>query len=654
MRKLLLFTMCALFSTMMFAQQTTKTYEGVKVDKKVASQSMKMTKQFLTGMEDLPHQLNSNLPLNNRTTEPAEAIGTTVYDLQTNGSCQNRIDDKGNGDLTATWTFGTDAAAGYPGRGTGVNTNDGSGWGPPPVARIEATVRTGWPAIAHTADDAPVTVCHISDPAVPVNALHVSRWHAGSGTWIETNIPSSSPGGMLWPRMATGGPDGNTIHVIGVTTPTGNGGQVFNGVDGHLLYFRSLDGGVTWDKTDVALPGIDMTKYAALDGDSYSIDVSGDIVAVGLWDDLGDVVVSKSTDNGETWTTHVLRDFPIDAYAADQGWTNDQLSFQDTVGGPEGTSGLRAIMTSDGTGDVLIDNNGTVHAWYGEMFYLDEDLTDGNFSFFPLWSGVRYWNESYGEDSTNVVAGLVDADGNGTYDLQSTATGVAANYFTGITGFISAAVDVNNSLYIAYAALTEDNWKEDANPELQHYRHVFLTASEDGGATWLEDPVDIIVPGLVDDDDLIPAMEATFPSVARNVTGDFLNITYQLDFEPGLSVRGDTDPAETNFIYHIAVDVEEIFGISNTEVVVPETFEMNLAPNPANGNVNLSYKLTDNVQTTISIVNMVGQEVKRFENGVQFAGEFTQNLDISGLAKGVYLVRFQADNQSATQRLVVN
>lgn len=650
MKKLLLLTTCLCLTIAMIAQQSTK---NLKVDKEVASQSMKMTKQVMTGFEDLPHQINPNIPADDRTM-PAEAIGTTVYDLQSNAACQNRIDDKGTDVLSATWTYGTDAAAGYPGRGTGFNSDEGTGWGPPPVSRVEASVRTGWPGVGHLADGSPVVVAHISDPAVPVSALHVSRWHAGSGTWIETDIPSASPGGMLWPRMAVGGADGNSIHVIGVTTPTGNGGQVYNGVDGHLLYFRSTDGGTTWDMTDITIPGIDNTRYVAGDADAYVIDASGETVAIGLWSDLGDVVVAKSTDNGANWSLHIPRDFPFDAYTIDQGWTNDMLSYQDTVGAPVSANGLYAINSSDGTGDVLIDNNGMVHAWYGDMPYLDEDLTDGNFSFYPLTSGVRYWNESYGDDSTNVVAGLVDADGDGAYTLQNTNIGVAASYFTSITSFISAGVDSKNNLYVAYSALTEDNWKEDANPELQHYRHIFVTASGDGGETWLEDPVDLISPGLVDDDDLIPAMEAVFPSVARTVTGNHLHVIYQLDFEPGLSVRGDTDPAETNFIYHIAVNIEDEFGFVNTEEVAVETFNLALAPNPASGNVKLSYELPTSAQTSISIMTMVGQEVSRQEFGQQQAGYFTENLDISNLSRGVYLVRFQADNQIATQKLVVN
>ncbi len=621
-------------------------FQQVDMRDHASVKAIKVVKPALTGFEPAPAHVNPNLPLNDRT-DPAAPIGTSTYDLQSNNSCMNRITNHNTG-LAAAWTMGLDAAAGWPNRGTGFNSNDGSGWGPPPVARIEAQVRVGWPALCALADGTPVVVTHISDPAVAISQLHVARWHAGSGTWIETDIPSASPGGNLWPRAVAGGADGNTIHAIGITTPTGNGGMQYAGLNGHLLYHRSTDGGTTWDKLDVILPGIDSTRYTSVGADTYNIDADGETVAVAVFDDLGDLILCKSEDNGETWTTHIVRDFPIDKYAVDQGWTAADLTYQDTVGAPA----ANAILSTDNTGEVLVDRNGMVHCWFGEMYYADDDLTDGNFSFFPLLGAVRYWNESHGNDSTRVVSGLLDSDGNGTFDLQDAASAaIAGNYFQGATSMMSAGVDQFNNIFLTHTALVENYWKEDANPQLQHYHHVYVTASIDGGETWLDNPMDIIAPGLVDDDDLIPAMEAVYPSMARNVD-DQIHIVYQLDFEPGTSLGTDSDPAETNFFYHLALDVADLVT-STEEVVTPETFKFGLAPNPTNGIVSVSYELPTSANASVSVRNMVGQEMMHFDQGDQLAGEYNFNLDVSNLANGVYLVSFQADNQITTKKLVV-
>lgn len=647
MRKSLLTTLFSFFALILVAQFSPE-YKQPDLGNAASVKAIKVQKIGLTGMED-PGHVNPNLPLNDRT-EPAEAFGTTTYDLQTNNSTQNRLYNHGGNKLTGVWTMGQDAAAGWPDRGTGVNTNDGTSWGPPPSARIEQVVRTGWPAVGALADGTPVVVTHISDGAVPVSVLHLAKWHEPSGTWIETDIPTNNSGGMLWPRMATGGPDGNSIHVIGITTPTGNGGVEYAGMNGHLLYNRSTDGGETWDLTDVIIPGMDSTKYLNTTADSYSIDVDGENVAIAYFDDLGDVLVSKSTDNGMTWTTSVVRDFPIDKYVVDAGWTDADLSYQDTVGAPA----AGAVLSSDQTGEVLIDRDGLVHVWYGQMYYADEDLTDGNFSFFPLLGGVRYWNETHGEDSSRVVSGLVDSDGNGVFDIAGTASAVlAGNYFTSATPFMSAGVDLNNNLYLTHSALVENYWKEDANPSLQHYHHIYVTASQDGGETWLEDPIDVIAPGLVDDDDLIPAMEAVYPSMARDINTEQLHLSYQLDFEPGTALGSDSDPAETNFIYHLAFDLAE-FGIVGTEeVVAPESFNLELSPNPASGNVKISFEYDNAAQTSISIMNMMGQEVYSQNKGNLTSGKHGFQLDISDLVPGLYTVSLRAENTISTKKLLI-
>ena len=46
-----------------------------------------------------------------------------------------------------------------------------------------------------------------------------------------------------------------------LTAPTGLGGAIWNGLDGALVYYRSQDGGVTWDIKDMQLPTLDTSKY---------------------------------------------------------------------------------------------------------------------------------------------------------------------------------------------------------------------------------------------------------------------------------------------------------------------------------------------------------------------------------------------------------
>ena len=98
----------------------------------------------------------------------------------------------------------------------------------------------------------------------------------------------------------------------------------------------------------------------------------------------------KSTDNGNTWTSTVFLDFPVDKYTTDAGIDLDADGVMDTM------------YTTDGSGTVILDDNGNAHVFFGNMRLLDADLSDGTTSFFGGTSGVMYWNESMGaEDYAN-------------------------------------------------------------------------------------------------------------------------------------------------------------------------------------------------------------------------------------------------------------
>ena len=55
-------------------------------------------------------------------------IGVTKYDLQSNGSCQNRVYRFSDGTIGAAWTMGS-INPGFSDRGTGYNYFDGTNWG---------------------------------------------------------------------------------------------------------------------------------------------------------------------------------------------------------------------------------------------------------------------------------------------------------------------------------------------------------------------------------------------------------------------------------------------------------------------------------------------------------------------------------------------
>lgn len=594
------------------------------------------SKKALTGFETFGQVGNPNLPLLTGNRSALEAtLGETTYDLQSNSSTPNRLEKLADGTLYGTFTYSSEASA-WTDRGTGFNSyNSFTGeWGAYPTGRVE-DVRTGWPNVGTLANGNVITVAHSS-----ANQIRVSRRVAD--VWAYSDVTNSVPPGLLWPRMAVGGPDGNTVHVICISLPSGNGGAIYEGCDGHLLYYRSTDGGATWDKQDIKLPEMNSDFYSRMDADSYGIDVSGETVAVGLFGDYGDVKVAKSSDNGDTWTTWTVKDFPIDAYVLDAGYTFDQLTFD-----PNAPDSL-AIQSSDNAGDVLVDNDGLVHLWYGEMYIMDDAAA--NSSYYPATMGLRYWNETMDEDaSVYAVTGIIDANGNDTLDIASTDE--IALYYSSLTSHPSAGIDADGRIYVAYSGFTENFINPTATPNAQHNRHVYVIYSEDNGATW-SDPYDIITEDYIIEPDLIDVYETMFPAIGRHV--DYrADIIYQQDFEPGLSVRGDADASGTNYINHIGLDVVDLGIINNTTVVTPDVFSMTLSPNPVSVMAQVGYELsaTENVQIRVS--NAFGQLVKQVSLGQQTAGKHNYGLGTANFADGVYVVTIQAGDKIASSKLIV-
>jgi hypothetical protein len=427
--------------------------------------------------------------------------------------------------------------------------------------------------------------------------------------------------------------------VIAITTPVANGGALYEGVDGHLIYFRSLDGGVTWDQTDVALDGLGSDFTTGSSADAYYIDARGNSVAFGVFNDWDDVLLFKSDDNGDTWTKHVVNDFPLDLYTIDSGYTVADL--------PEDpfAPDTLAIFTSDNFGNVLIDHDGMAHVFFGRMYVQDSDLTDGNSSYFPATDGIDYWNETFGPDSTQTVVSTIDVNMNDTLDIA--AIGNIALYFASLTSMPSAGIDAAGNIYLTYSGVREDLIEAQDD---QHYRHIYLSATFDGGETWI-DPFDINIPEIATEPDLADFIEGVFPTMVRDVDNS-VRLIYQQDYRPGLAVRGDMDDAAGNFIPYVQVDVADLGVVGTEELVEPETFDLAVTPNLTRGDATLSFDLPEAGQVRIDLVNMHGQVVRNLSSGQFAAGFHNETIDLSAQARGTYFVMLQTQGKYAAVRLI--
>ncbi len=561
----------------------------------------------------------------------ATEVGETTYDLQSNSSMPSRVVNH-DGNILLSWTYGNSApAAGVPERGTAFRMKNSAGdWSPEPTARIEP-VRTGWPSTNVTAGGTITNLAHSADYDLVFSTRPLS-----GGDWDVNFIPTNTPVGALWPRSATGGPDGNSVHAIAVTTPVAFDGVIHEGVDGHLLYWRSLDEGATWDVQDFVIPELDSSKYVTMTNDAYSISSNGNTVAVSVFTNWNDLNVFISRDNGDTWERRTVVDFPLKKYVINEGYTIDQL--------PEDPNrpDTLAIRSNDGTGMVFVDDNEKVHLVFSEMYVADLDLLDTGSNYYPGSDGVQYWNEDMEDGVSNAIAFAQDMDGDSI--LNQAITLENATYFESLSSQSSIGMDIDGNLYVTYCSINELH----VNDAGQGSFNVYMVSSADGGETWDETPRDL----TAECEETAPfaefGYEFYFAKMATKVD-DHIHVLVQADLQPGTSVQTTEIPdgPEANQMFYMAVPVT-----SNAEDLT-EIQELNIFPNPASTTLNIEMDVIDASFARINMYNGLGQMVySKSINNVQNTAYHV--IDTRDFANGSYFVQIATEKEQLTQTVVIN
>ncbi len=560
-------------------------------------------------------------------------MGLTYYDLQTNSSMQNRIHYFDDGTIGGVWTYGMNHTSGFDDRGTGYNYFDGSQWGDYPEQRLEAD-RTGWPAYAPFGENGELVLSHYSGAAYD-GLIFSYRTEKGTGDWESFDFfgPEGHEG-LLWPRMATGGVDHSVIHALPITRPTGNGGVIYEGINGAIVYSRSTDGGETWDPDNILLDDINSDYYLSFGADSYEIQARGDVVAFLFGESFVDLCLMKSTDGGDTWTKTLIYEAPYPL------WDPAAMFATDT------------FYCADGAHSLDIDMNGKVHVAFG----INRTYSDGAGTFwFPFVDGVGYWNEDrpvfsntmnalnpYGEEGSELVddyslvgwAQDVDGDGEITW-LEEYGT-----YYMGASSMPSIHVDDMGKVYIVFSSITEtyDNG-------LKNYRHIWARGANNDGQFW----------GSFTDltGDLIHIFdECIYPSLSHS-SDDYLYLNYMFDNEPGLHVQGDLHAATENKYNFMKVPKMELgIGIEEKPAILDIDVAQN-QPNPFSATSTVYVNLRKASELSLEVTNMMGQVVYRVDAGQATAGLNKLTIDGSRLSNGVYFYTVRAGEAMVSKKMIV-
>jgi hypothetical protein len=228
---------------------------------------------------------------------------------------------------------------------------------------------------------------------------------------------------------------------------------VYEGLDLAILYYRSLDGGATWDKNGIVLPQMTSADYDGFNGDEMAWGTPhGDTIYFVVSGPWVDTFIMKSNDNGNTWTK-----IPILSNA------NKKLA--------AGVTEVPSFTNSDGACAVEMDKSGVFHVAFG----IGGGYMSGSTKYIYInQNGLVYWNstmpmvkDSLDLDTLEAHGQLLGAVYNGPNPGDTIID--APSYRVGLSSFPQISIDDYNNLYFMWSAVAPGN----PSPDPYNYRHIY-------------------------------------------------------------------------------------------------------------------------------------------------------------------------------------
>ena len=543
-------------------------------------------------------------------------LGSTFYDMQTNGTIENRMYVHPDGTMGGTWMRGTETSSQ---RGTGYNYFNGTAWGAPPTARIE-TRRAGWPSYCPWGANGEIVVTHDD----LLGLIICKRANKSTGAWTQSIL--AGPTGHVdisWPRAMTNGPTHNNIHIL-ATTYSGYMGLTSSYA---LLYYRSLDGGATWDKKDVIIPQMDSTQYSGFNGDEYTWGTPyGDTIYFAVSGPWIDTFVMKSIDNGNTWIK-----IPVLSNA------NKKLPASNTYVPP--------FRSSDGAVAVEMDHSGVIHVAFGIGGGYKTGTT--KYVYYNL-NGLVYWNSTMPMVADSLDLDTLEAHGqllgyvsDGPNPGDTIAN--APSYRVGLSSFPQLTIDAYNNVYAIWSGVTWENPSADG----LNYRHLYSRIKFHDHAGWTD---------MMDHNSgiLYIFQEFVYASMAKGMRNGKLQLVYQTSDQPGSNIVDTSIPVHSCDIVATEFDPSEQFptGTGENKSAGENTVMQNF-PNPVNGLTHIMISLARNAEVTLDVSNVTGAKVMTMQKGMMTAGIHDLALDGSALSAGIYFYTVTMGSEKVTKKMIV-
>ena len=511
----------------------------------------------------------------------------TIYDWQSNSGAITRTIVWPDGKVNFAYTMAGNIS--YSDRGTGIGTYDAENdeW-IPSGGRVE-NEKTGFGSIsrygqngivvaAHTATDCRIYILEDKDN-IEANSVSVTS------VLDNTYEPS-------WPNVMTSGSNRHIIHVVAtaydhITIPG------MEDVYQPILYFRSQDGGQTWDKQNFILPFMD-ADYCLDWGSNvcYWMETTDDnclaLVVNNAW---SDGMVIYSYDNGDTWQRKVFYKHPnpfgtFDNWFMYPRWTSCQWDSQHRLhvlyefNGSTGETGSNSFYPNiggvaywnetmpyniNGITSSAIPNNLTP----GQPFVMDSAyLRNDIYASWWLWSDASHemWPEYIGYLPALTDDGDPEPNPYNVMEFNIDDRSLHGAYNGGCVAMpVLCMVPGTDDMVAVWCAMDENHTDVNGN----FYYKLFASMSTDGGMTWS-------TMKHLTKYTLYNNTEFVFPQAV--VVGNKLVIACQMDGATGTYVQSDDADPYDNYYGGLTFDLGELFNY-----IPNNSLHIIASANPANG-----------------------------------------------------------------------
>lgn len=457
----------------------------------------------------------------------------------------------------------------------------------------------------------------------------------GTGAFTETAIPTSFAGTGNDPEI-TCSPDGKTLWYYDTKVRT------------NYNVAKSVDYGANWTFVDTLLARVPLANgyygQGSLDNPILCAP-NGNLL----------LVTTISAAEGAGRNGKPIGDAPKDS--SDQiGYflsTNQGVSWKWVSLGYDGQpvvvaagDTVYALFDNFGQFTASIDDNNKLHVvangYAFKVFHKDSDgIADSTATqFYTLYKNVTIGSTTL--TNWTAVSGLTvgkAAEWDSTYYNRS-GNGIGLAYPT-------VAVDPTGKTVFASWSQPRFTAGKMVLKEQYIQNDLWWNKSVDGGATWGTSAQ------LANTDGATFIVAAPRLTVSAGVTT--AHMIYIKDTIPGCNVSQTSLPTARLGLVPVVYRTLSVVttGVNDKNLSV-EKFELSQNyPNPFNPSTTIQYAVGTPGLVTLSIYNVLGQEVATLVNEVQSAGSHVANFDASKLASGMYLYKIQAGNFTSSKKMML-